>query len=108
MTFSAEIGLPAILYIHGMLKLNEAVDRCILHFAGGALCDDGMAQVTVFRDYLPVITDMPVGVTPEAAIGFKMSDVVKVLVRGGPHIREDIEGKFLKNPGNSFVNRGFP
>jgi hypothetical protein len=41
--FCAEIGLPVILYIHGVLKLNEAVDRGVLHFTGGTLRDNGMA-----------------------------------------------------------------
>lgn len=107
MALGTEILLPFVLDIHRMHEAHYAVDGRIFFLSCRALGDKGMTQVAVFGDHLSFFTDMPVGMTTETSVGFKVADVVQVVFGRGPHVGKYIKGKGLQYPTYCLVDQWF-
>ena len=104
MTFRAEIYLPVVLDINGMDEFHRFVEGRIFHFAGFSLGYKGMAEVAILRNGFSLVTDMAVGVAPEASVGFKMADMIQVFIGGNPHFGENVICKTILNTLDSLLS----
>ena len=67
-TFGAEINLPVVFNVNGMDEFHGFIDICVLQPGSGTLCNNGMAQVTIFRNDPPFITLHPVIMAAETTV----------------------------------------